>query len=82
MTTKDPPVGKEKVLGGSLGFYPGPGSEWGWGRGQWGEHGRGGHRTAIWTQESGAAGPCPSAPQWQMGIMVPERHWAEGPSPG
>lgn len=29
MATKDPPPGKEKVLGSSIGFCPGLGSEWG-----------------------------------------------------
>lgn len=30
MTTKDPLLWKEKVLGGSAGFCPGLCSEWGW----------------------------------------------------
>lgn len=80
MTTKDPPLRKEKVLRGSLGFYPGPGSEWAGGEGRGksgvGGEGPGGHLEPG--EQSSRHGP--SSPRWQMGIMAPEGRWPEGHS--
>ena len=55
ITTKDPLLGKEKVLGGTVGFCPGPWSEWAGGEASGGSRGRNGW-DGIWTWESGAAG--------------------------